>query len=86
MTTKKQLKLTKIRAEILETLAQGEMILIDSMNMATIGERSITPQTRYFLTNKRLVTRKDKTKAVTTSGNGFVITPKGRKILQEYKG
>ena len=86
MATKKQLKLTKIQAEILEALVQGEMISVDSMNMATMGERAIAPQTRYFLTDNRLVTRKDKTKAVTTSGNGFVITPKGAKILQEYKG
>ncbi len=86
MATKKQLKLTKIQAEILEALVLGEMISIDSMNLATMGERSIAPQTRYFLTDNRLVTRKDKTKAVTTSGNGFVITPKGAKTLQEHKG
>jgi len=86
MATKKQLKLTKIQAEILEALIQGEMISIDSMNMATMGERAIASQTRYFLTDNRLVTRKDKTKAVTTSGNGFVITPKGEKFLQEHKG
>lgn len=86
MVTKKQLNLTKIQAEILEALVQGEMISIDSMNMATMGERDITPQTRYFLTDNRLVTRKDKSKAVTTSGNGYMITPKGARILQEHKG
>ena len=85
MATKK-LKLTKIRTEILKALAQGEMILIDSMNMASIGGRDVASQTRYFLTDNRLVTRKDKTKAVTSSGNGFVITPKGEKALQEHKG
>lgn len=86
MATKKQLKLTKIRIEILETLAQGEMILIDSINMALIGGKAVASQTRYFLTDNRLVTRKDKTKAVTAPGNGFVITPKGEKVRQEHNG
>lgn len=85
MATKKQLKLTKVQREILETLVQGAMISIDSMNMATMGERAVAPKTRYFLTDNRLVTRKDKTKAVTTYGNGFVITPKGAQIFQEHK-
>ncbi len=83
--TKKQLKLTKKQFEILDLLAKGGLILIDSMNMASIGEKRIAPQTRYFLTDNRLVTRKDKTKAVATLGNGFIITPKGIKIYQEYK-
>jgi hypothetical protein len=85
MATKKQLKLTKLQADILEALVQGEIISIDSRNMATMGERAIAPQTRYFLTEKRLVTRKDKTKAVTTSGNGYIISPKGAKVLREHK-
>ncbi len=85
MAAKKIIKLTKIQAEILEELDRGEMIVIDSMNMASMGEKSISPQTRYFMTDNRLVTRKDKTKAATTSGNGYVITEKGKKILQEHR-
>lgn len=85
MATNKQLKLTKIQAEILAELSQGEMIIIDSANMATMGERAIASQTRYFLTDNRLVTRKDKNKAVTTSKNGYVISSKGERLLQEHK-
>lgn len=82
---KKHLKLTKFQAEILESLSQGKMLCINSMNLPTLDEKSVSPQTRYFLTDNRLVTRHDKTKAVTTSGNGYVITPKGKKLLEEHK-
>ena len=80
---KKQIKLTKLQKKILETLKDGAMITIDSMNLAAIGDRAVQPQTRYFLTDNRLVTRKDKTKAVTTSGNGYIISTKGLRILEE---
>ena len=86
MANKKDLKLTKLQAEILELLNQGALISIDSMNMAKIGDRDISAQTRYFLTDNRLITRKDKSKSVTTAGNGFVISPKGASVLSTHKG
>ena len=78
-------KLTKIQLQVLELLEQGAMMVIDAMNMASIGDRNIAPQTRYFLTNSRLVTRKDKTKAITTSGNGYVISKKGIQALLAHR-
>ena len=76
MAAKKQLKLTNIQAEILEALVQGRLISIDSMNMATMGERVITPQTRYFLTDNRLVTRK-KNQSSNYIGKRFRNYPEG---------
>jgi len=75
------IKLTKLQREILELLRDGPMITIDRYNMAFLGDRPIQPQTRYFLTDKRLVTRKDKAKNVETKGNGYVISPKGLAAL-----
>jgi len=77
------IKLTKLQREILESLRDGEMITIDRSNMAFLGDRPIQPQTRYFLTDKRLVRRKDKTRNVDTKENGFVISPKGIAILEQ---
>ncbi|MDK1030200.1 MAG: HNH endonuclease signature motif containing protein [Anaerolineae bacterium] len=77
------MKLTKIQREVLELLENGAVMTIDCYNMPSIGDRNLSPQTRYFLTDKRLVTRKDKTKSVETKGNGFVITDKGRNVLSK---
>jgi len=75
------MKLTKVQREILELLNCGRIMEIDRMNMASIGDYDVTPQTRYILTQFRYITRKDKSKSVETRGNGFVITTKGRKAL-----
>lgn len=75
-------KLTKHQREIFDLLDQGHMIEIDKSNMPSICGLSISPQTRYFLTENRYVTKKDKNKSVETKGNGFVISEKGRKILE----
>lgn len=77
------MKLTKVQREVLELLENGALMTIDCYNMPSIGNRNLSPQTRYFLTEKRLVTRKDKTKSVEAKGNGFIITDKGRNVLAE---
>lgn len=82
MSNKKLKKLTKIQRETLQLLAEGKVMTIDRQNMASIGPRSVAPQTRYFLTDNKYVTRKNKTKSVETKGNGFIITDKGRKFLK----
>ena len=76
-------KLTSVQREVLQLLDGGDIITIDRFNMAAIGERNIASSTRYSLTDNRYIERKDKTKAVTTSGNGFVITERGRMALVE---
>ena len=82
-TKSNKINLTKIRGETLYLLGIGKIMTIDQTNSAAIGNRMVAPETRYFLTGKRLVTRKDKNKAITTKGNGFIITEKGRKVLSE---
>ena len=77
----RQVKLTKIQREVLELLNDGAMMVIDVHNMPSIGDRVLSPQTRYSLTEKRLITRMDKSKSVESKGNGFVITEKGRRVL-----
>ena len=80
---KKKLSLTKIRRATLQALAQGSLMEIDSFNMASIDGQPVAPVNRYFLTDHRLVTRKDKSKSVTTKGNGYVITDKGRRLIDD---
>jgi len=66
---------------VLQLLNDGQTMVIDRHNLASIGNHDVAPQTRYFLTGNGYVTRKDKTKSVETKGNGYVITEKGRKAL-----
>ena len=77
------MQLTKLQKEILEKLRNGNIITIDHANMAYLGQNVIQPQTRYFFTNNRLITRLDKTKAIEAKGNGYVISPKGLEILEQ---
>jgi hypothetical protein len=83
--SKNEIALTKVRRETLIKLRNGWMMEIDSMNLASINGEPVAPVTRYFLTDKRLVERKDKSKAVTTKGNGYIISAKGLKILESSK-
>lgn len=76
------MKLTKVQKEVLTLLDSGEILEVDSMNLTKIGDRDVAFSTRTFLTKNRLVTRKDKSKAVTTKGNGFVISDKGKQTLR----
>jgi len=75
------IRLTKAQREILEALRDGGTITVDRHNMPWLGTRSLSPQTRYFLTENRLVERHDRTKAVETNGNGLVISAKGLATL-----
>jgi len=76
------MKLTKVQKEVLTLLDSGEILEVDSMNLTRIGDREVAFSARTFLTDNRLVTRKDKSKAVTTKGNGFVISEKGKRALR----
>jgi len=76
-------KLTNFQIGILEALRDGEMITIDRQNMPYLGSRLIQPQTRYFLTENKLITRLDKSKSIETKGNGFTISKKGLLWLEK---
>jgi len=75
-------RLTKIQMEIMDLLTQNKIMTIDRMNMAAIEERDVASNTRYFMTDNNFVTRKDKTKTITTKGNGYVISEKGLRVLE----
>jgi len=83
--SKNETTLTKVLLETLIKLGNGGMMEIDSMNLASINGKPVVPATRYFLTDKRFVERKDKSKAVITKGNGYIISAKGLKILESSK-
>lgn len=76
------IRLTKVQREILEALRDGGIIRIDRANMPWLGDRCLSPQTRYFLTDNRLVERQDKTKSVESEGNGLVLSAKGLALLE----
>ena len=75
------IKLTKLQREVLEALKSGALITLDENNMPWLGDRALQPQTRYFLTDNRLVTRQDKKRSAEAKGNGFTISPKGLALL-----
>jgi hypothetical protein len=79
-------RLTKLQREILEALQGGGLITIDRYNMPWLAERALSPQTRYFLTENRLIERRDKTRSVETEGNGFILSTKGLAVLQSLSG
>jgi len=79
------IRLSKTQQEVLEILHHGSIMTIDRMNMASIGHRNVAPNTRYFLTNNKLIIRKDKTKSVTTKGNGYIISAKGLQALNDNR-
>lgn len=74
-------KLTRAQREILELLAAGGLLTADKHNLSSVGKRGVGLSTRCFLTSHRYVTRKDKNRPVDASGNGFVLTEHGRKVL-----
>jgi hypothetical protein len=76
------MRLSKVQREILEALRDGGIIRIDRANTPWLGDRSLSPQTRYFLTDKRLVERRDKTRSVEGPDNGLVISAKGLALLE----
>lgn len=72
------LKLTNIQKDVLSLLNDGNLLTLDSMNLASINDQSVASSTRYFLTKNRLVEKKDKTKSITKKGNGYIISQKGK--------
>lgn len=68
--------------DLLKELAAGELLRVDVHNILWLRDRALTQGTRTVLMRERLVTRLDKTKAAETHGNGFVISDRGRKILE----
>lgn len=82
MKNSKPIRLTNIQRDILEALRDGDIIRIDRTNMPWLGDRCLSPQTRYFLTDNRLVERRDKTKSIESDGNGFVLSAKGLALLE----
>ncbi len=85
MKTKLFIKLSDSKIEILETLQEGEILRIDKFNMPWLRDRCMSPHTRYFLTENKLITRKDKRKAITTKGNGLIISEKVINVLTQNK-
>jgi hypothetical protein len=83
MPVNKPVQLTAIQRRTLQALADGLVMTVDRTGMPCMCCESVTPQTRDFLVEHRLIARLDKTKPVETSGNGFTITPKGRRLLTE---
>jgi hypothetical protein len=75
------IKLTKLQREVLELLKSGAILTIDDNNMPWIAQRGLQAQTRFFLTENRLITRLDKTRAVEAKDNGFTISSKGLALL-----
>lgn len=77
------IKLTALQLEVLRALRDGQLITLDKHNMPWLGTRALQPQTRYFLTQNRLVTRSDAGRAAESDGNGFTISKKGLAVLQD---
>jgi hypothetical protein len=73
--------ITKVRREVLESLAAGEMLVVDKTNSTWLGVRDVS-QTRYWLVEQKLVERKDKLRKVDALDNGLVISEKGRDLLK----
>lgn len=81
MRTRRIKKLTPAQRKVLQLLAEGQVMSIDRCNLPSVGKRNIAPQTRYFLTKNKLVTRIDKRRSVQTTGNGYILTERGREAL-----
>jgi hypothetical protein len=81
-TVSRLLKLTKLQSEVLVALRDGQLLTLDKTNMPFLGARALQPQTRYFLTKNRLVTRKNTASSIESEGNGFTISKKGLALLQ----
>ena len=79
------MKLTKLQIEVLLALREGQLLTIDKLNMPWLGPRALQPQTRYFLTENRLITRRDTARSVDSTGNGFTISKKGLELLTKYE-
>lgn len=77
-----EIPLSPRRREVMEALYAGAMMIVGKRNITYVNEISVSPEFRKFFTQSGLVSRLDKSKPVTADGNGFVITEKGRGVLQ----
>ena len=75
------MKLTKLQVEVLIALKAGQLLTVDKQNMPWLGGRALQPQTRYFLTENRLITKQDAARSVEVAGNGFTVSKKGLTVL-----
>lgn len=73
--------LTDVQRSILTAMLGGELLVQDRQNALHIGAMTLQPRTRDILVKARLIERFDKTKSVSSSGNGFIITEQGRLAL-----
>jgi len=64
MAKKKIKKLSQLQKTTLDSLHHGEMITVDAHNFPWLGDRTLLPSIRYFLTDNGLVTRFDKSRPV----------------------
>jgi len=76
-----KLTLTDIQREVLELLRDGGVMVVDERNMASVGGRNVSSQTRYSLVNRKLVKRLDPGRATAARGNGLVISERGLEVL-----
>lgn len=83
------IKLTSAQREILEELAKGAMLAFNEFGQLCLptplpGRNSGALQhvTRDFMMKNRLIERFDKTKDARTKGNGYIISAKGRSLLE----
>jgi len=83
MAKKRIKKLSELQKETLESLRHGEMITVDAHNFPWLGDRTLLPSIRYFLTDNDLVTRFDKSRPVGAKGNGLIISEKGLAVLAQ---
>ncbi len=81
MDNKNFIRLTPTQMNILQLLLNGGSIIIDRMNTASVCGKVVSPNTRYFLTKNKLVTRMNKTKPIYSKGNGYIISDKGEVTL-----
>jgi len=77
------MKVTNLQHAVLVKLHKGSVITVDSLNRPFLDDQPLSPQTKYYLTSNRLVTRVDKTKLFSSS-NGYTISEEGLKVLKVY--
>lgn len=75
------LKLTDIQKKVLSFLCDGNIMIVDKMNLASIIDQNVASSTKYFLTKNKLIEKMDKTKSIYTKGNGYVISDKGKEVF-----
>lgn len=76
-----KIQITLHQRMVLDGLSQGGMLIQDNYNCLYLGPTMLQSVTRQFLVKNRLIERLDKTRGVGVSGNGFIITDKGRAAL-----